>query len=81
MARVCQLTGKKVITGNHVSHSNRKTKRKFYPNLLKKSFYIPEEDRTVTLKISAKALRTVNKIGIFKALQRAKEKGYFTEKK
>ncbi|MFZ6052820.1 50S ribosomal protein L28 [Halocola ammonii] len=81
MARVCQLTGKKVITGNHVSHSNRKTKRKFYPNLLKKSFYVPEEDRTVTLKISAKALRTVNKIGIYKALQRAKEKGYYTEKK
>lgn len=80
MARVCQLTGKKVITGNHVSHSNRKTKRKFYPNLLKKSFYVPEEDRTVTLKISAKALRTVNKIGIYKALQRAKEKGYYTEK-
>jgi len=81
MARVCQLTGKKVITGNNVSHSNRKTKRKFYPNLLKKSFYVPEEDRTVTLKISAKALRTVNKIGIYKALQRAKEKGYYTEKK
>lgn len=79
MARVCQLTGRKVMVGNHVSHSNRKTKRKFYPNLLKKSFYVPEEDRTVTLKISAKALRTVNKIGIHKALQRAKEKGYYAD--
>ena len=76
MSRVCQITGKKVITGNNVSHSNRKTKRKFYPNLVKKRFYIPEEDKWVTLKVSTAALRTINKNGISAAIKEAKEKGY-----
>jgi large subunit ribosomal protein L28 len=58
MSRVCQLTGKSVMVGNNVSHSNRKTKRKFYPNLVSKKFYLPEEDRYITLKISTSALRT-----------------------
>lgn len=64
------------MSGNNVSHSNRKTKRKFYPNLITKKFYIPEEDRYVTLKISTSALRTINKIGISAAMKKAKAKGY-----
>ncbi|MCB0737488.1 MAG: 50S ribosomal protein L28 [Bacteroidetes bacterium] len=65
MSRVCQLTGKKALVGNHVSHSNHKTKRRFYPNLQTKKFYIPELDKTVTLKVSASAIRTINKKGIY----------------
>jgi large subunit ribosomal protein L28 len=76
MSRVCQLTGKKVMVGNNVSHSNRKTKRKFYPNLIKKKFYIPEEDKFITLRVSTSALRTVNKNGISACLKTAREKGY-----
>lgn len=69
MARVCQVTGKKVITGNNVSHSNRKTKRKFYPNLLTKKFFVPETGETVTLKVSAAGLRIINKKGISQVLK------------
>lgn len=76
MSRVCQLTGKSVMVGNNVSHSQRKTKRKFYPNLLTKKLYIPEDDMYVTLKISASALRTINKKGISACLKEAREKGY-----
>ena len=76
MAQVCQLTGKRVIVGNNVSHSNRKTKRKFKPNLITKRFYVPEEDNWVTLKISAAALRTVNKKGISACMKEAREKGF-----
>lgn len=64
------------MVGNNVSHSNRKTKRKFYPNLLTKKFYVPETDMYVTLKISAAALRTINKKGISACLKEAREKGY-----
>ncbi len=76
MSRVCQLTGKSVMVGNNVSHSNRKTKRKFYPNLISKKFYLPEEDRFVTLKISTSALRNINKKGISACIKEAREKGY-----
>lgn len=76
MSRVCQITGKSVMVGNNVSHSNRKTKRKFYPNLLTKKFYVPEDDMYVTLKVSAAALRTINKKGISACLKEAREKGY-----
>jgi large subunit ribosomal protein L28 len=76
MSRVCQLTGKSVMVGNNVSHSNRKTKRKFYPNLVTKKFYIPEEDSFITLKVSTSALRTINKKGITACLKEAREKGY-----
>jgi large subunit ribosomal protein L28 len=76
MSRVCQLTGKTVMTGNKVSHSNRKTKRRFLPNLVTKKFYLPEEDRTVTLRISTSALRTVTKKGITACVKEAREKGY-----
>lgn len=64
------------MVGNNVSHSQRKTKRKFYPNLITKKFYIPEEDQYITLKISTSALRTINKKGIFACVKEAREKGY-----
>ena len=75
MARVCQITGKKVMFGNNVSHSNKKTRRRFYPNLLTKKFFVPEEDKWITLKVSASALRTINKKGISAVLKEAKEQG------
>ncbi len=77
MARVCQLTGKKPMVGHNVSHSNRKTKRRFYPNLLKKKFYLTAEDRWINLTISASALRTINKLGVEAAIKKAKEKGTY----
>ncbi len=76
MSRVCQLTGKKVMVGNNVSHSKRRTKRKFYPNLVTKKFYLPEEDNYITLRISTSALRNINKNGITACIKEAKEKGY-----
>jgi len=76
MSKVCQITGKKVMSGNNVSHSHHKTKRKFYPNLFVKKFYIPEEERWITLKVSAAGIRLINKVGVSEALRRAKEKGY-----
>lgn len=74
MSRVCELTGKKPITGHNVSHSNRKTKRWFRPNIQKKRFYIPEEDRWITLKISMSALRTIDKKGIYEYLKEVEQK-------
>ena len=64
MARICDITGKKVMAGNNVSHSNKKTKRKFYPNLQTKKFFIPESGEWITLKVSTNALRTIDKKGI-----------------
>ncbi|MFN7327618.1 MAG: 50S ribosomal protein L28 [Chitinophagales bacterium] len=75
MAKVCDLTGKKPITGNHVSHSNRKTKRRFYPNLHVKRFFIPETGEWVTLKVSAAAIRTISKLGIYQYIQKLEKKG------
>ena len=76
MSRICQLTGKRPITGNNVSHSKAKTKRRFLPNLVKKKFYIPEKDKWVTLKISTSALSSINKLGIYAYLQKLEKKGY-----
>ena len=76
MSKVCQITGKKVITGNKVSHSNRKSKRTFEPNLHVKKFYIPELEEWVTLKVSAAGLRTINKKGIYTAMVDASDKGH-----
>jgi large subunit ribosomal protein L28 len=76
MSRICQITGKQVITGNSVSHSNAKTKRKFYPNLQVKKFYIPEEDKWITLKVSTSGLRNISKKGISACLKEAKENGF-----
>ena len=79
MARFCDLSGKGPMSGNSVSHSNIKTKKKFYPNLLKKTFFVPEENKSVTLKISTSALKNVTKKGIYACLQEAREKGYTTK--
>ncbi|HLV41884.1 MAG TPA: 50S ribosomal protein L28, partial [Brumimicrobium sp.] len=70
------LTGKRVMVGNHVSHSNIKTKRKFYPNLVKKKFFLPEEKEFITLRVSTSALRTINKKGITACIKEARAKGY-----
>lgn len=78
MARFCELTGKGPMTGNHVSHSNRKTKRRFLPNLQKKKFYIPELDEVIELKVSTSALRTISKKGIFTYLKELERKGMIT---
>ncbi|MBR77667.1 MAG: 50S ribosomal protein L28 [Flavobacteriales bacterium] len=75
MSRICQITGKKVMVGNNVSHANNKTKRKFYPNLQTKKFFVPETGETVILKVSAKAIRTINKKGIAAVLAEAKANG------
>jgi large subunit ribosomal protein L28 len=76
MANVCQITGKKLMVGNNVSHAKNRTKRRFYPNLQTKKFYVPEEDTFVTLKVTAAGIRTINKKGISAAMKEAKEKGY-----
>lgn len=78
MSKVCQITGKKVMVGNNVSHSHRKTKRKFHVNLFKKKFYLPMEDRYVTLKVSASGLRIINRKGIEAALKVAASKGFIS---
>lgn len=75
MSRICDITGKRPRVGNNVSHANNKTKRKFYPNLHTKKFYIPEEDKWVTLKVSTTALRTINKKGITSVLKKARANG------
>ncbi len=76
MSRVCELTGKKAMVGNNVSHAMNKTKRRFDANLTKKRFYIPEEDRWITLKVSTSALKNINKKGISAVLKEAKAKGF-----
>jgi len=76
MSRICEITGKKVISGNNVSHSHKKTRRKFYPNLQTKRFYIPEEDKWITLKVSTDAIRLIDKKGISFVLKEAREKGH-----
>lgn len=76
MSRVCQLTGKKPITGNNVSHSKRRTKRRFLPNLITKKFYIPELDKTVSLKIATSALKTINKLGVYEYLKKQQKAGF-----
>ncbi|GAB3017955.1 50S ribosomal protein L28 [Niabella terrae] len=75
MARVCQVTGKKPIGGHKVSHSNIKTKRRFLPNLQKKRFYLVEEDKWITLKLSADAIRTINKNGLYSVVKELRAKG------
>jgi large subunit ribosomal protein L28 len=77
MSRICQITGKKPITGNRVSHSNIKSKRRFLPNLQVKRFYIPEEDIWITLRVSSKAIRIINKKGISAVLKKVSENGVY----
>ncbi|MCP9201050.1 50S ribosomal protein L28 [Gramella sp. BOM4] len=76
MSRVCELTGKRAMVGNNVSHAMNKTKRKFNANLVKKRFYIPEEDRWITLKVSTSALKDINKKGISAVIKEARQKGF-----
>jgi large subunit ribosomal protein L28 len=76
MSKICEITGKKVITGNNVAHSNARTRRRFYPNLQTKKFYIPEEDKYVVLKVSAAGIRKINKNGITACMKEAKIKGF-----
>ncbi len=76
MSKICEITGKRAMTGHNVSHSNHKTKRKFNVNLFPKKFYWPEQDCWVTIKVSAAGLRLINKIGVDAAIKRAANKGY-----
>lgn len=78
MARECQLTGKKPMVGNKVSHSNMKSKRRFLPNLQKKNFFIPETGQWVKINVSTSALRTIDKLGIYDYLKRLKAEGVNT---
>ena len=75
MARVCQVTGKRPITGNNVSHSNIKSKRRFLPNLQTKRFFFAEEDRWITIKVSADAIRTINKNGLANVIKKLRTEG------
>ena len=75
MSRVCQLSGKKPMVGNNVSHSNKKTKRRFNINLIKKRFYIPSKGEWVTLKITTSTLKTIDKKGISEVIKIAQAKG------
>ncbi|WP_299209875.1 50S ribosomal protein L28 [uncultured Dokdonia sp.] len=79
MSRICELTGKKAMVGNNVSHAMNKTKRKFNVNLVKKRFYLPEEDKWITLKVSTSALKNINKNGIAAVLKEARSKGFLTK--
>ncbi len=75
MARVCELTGKRPITGNKVSHSNIKTKRRFLPNLQTKRYFLAEEDKWITLKVSSEAIRTINKNGLYPVVKEMRAAG------
>jgi large subunit ribosomal protein L28 len=75
MSKVCVLTGKRPITGNSVSHSNIKTKRRFLPNLQKKRFFLAEEDKWVTLKLSTEGIRTINKNGLYAVVKQLRKAG------
>lgn len=75
MARVCQVTGKRPVTGHKVSHSNIKSKRRFLPNLQTKRFFLAEEDKWVTLKLSADAIRTINKNGLYSVVKELRASG------
>lgn len=79
MSRVCELTGKKAMFGNNVSHAMNKTRRRFNVNLIKKRFYLPEEDKWLTLKVAASSLKTINKKGITAVVKEAREKGFLNK--
>jgi len=76
MSRVCQLTGKRPVSGNKVSHSNRKTRRRFLPNLFKKRFFVPETGEWITLKVSSTALRSISKHGLAVYLKKQQARGF-----
>ena len=76
MAKICQITGRKAMVGNNVSHSKAKTKRKFNVNLFNRKLYWAEEECWIDIKVSAAGLRTINKVGLDAALRKAASKGY-----
>ncbi len=80
MSKVCEITGKRAMVGNNVSHSKRRTKRKFDVNLFYKKFFLPEEDRWVKLRVSASGLRLINKVGVQAAIKSAQDKGILSPK-
>ena len=75
MTKYCQVTGKKPMSGNNVSHANNKTRRRFLPNLHRHRFFVPSLGRTVTLRISAKGMRIIDKLGIEAVLLQIRERG------
>jgi large subunit ribosomal protein L28 len=75
MARVCQVTGKKPMGGHKVSHSNIKTKRRFLPNLQTKRYYLAEEEKWITLKVSGEGIRTINKKGLYNVVKELRAQG------
>jgi large subunit ribosomal protein L28 len=75
MARVCQVTGKVPMGGNTVSHSNIKTKRRFLPNLQTKKFFLVEENKWITIKLSTEGLRTINKNGLYTVVKQMRAEG------
>ena len=79
MSKVCQITGKKAITGNNVSHSKRRTKRKFNVNVFNRKLFWPEQGQWIRLTVSASGLRNINKMGLDAALKKAAEEGHLTE--
>ena len=81
MARVCQLTGKKAVGGNMVSHSNHKTKRSFDVNLQRKKFFVPETGEWLTLRVSTSAIKNINKLGVFACVKEARAKGFLPKAK
>ncbi|WP_396182735.1 50S ribosomal protein L28 [Flavobacterium sp.] len=78
MSRVCDLTGKRAMVGNNVSHAMNKTKRKFSVNLVKKRFYLAEEDRWISLRVAASTIKTINRKGLSAVLKDAKAKGFIS---
>jgi large subunit ribosomal protein L28 len=76
MSRVCELTGKRPVSGNKVSHSNRKTRRRFLPNLFKKRFFVPETGEWIELKVSNTALRSISKHGLLAYLKKQQARGH-----
>ena len=76
MSRVCELTGKRALFGNNVSHALNRTRRRFNVNLIKKRFYLPEEDKWITIKVAASVLKTINKKGITAVVKEARENGH-----
>ncbi|MCK9204590.1 MAG: 50S ribosomal protein L28 [Bacteroidales bacterium] len=79
MSRICEITGKSAIKGHSVSHSNKKSKRWFNTNIQTKTFFVPEEKREITLKVSAAGLRNIDKKGIYTCIKEAREKGFLTK--
>ena len=75
MARVCEVTGKKTVTGNNVSHANNRTRRRFIPNLQNRKFWLESENRWITMRISGAALRTIDKLGIDTVIEKMRAEG------